>query len=69
MRRTIPIRQQWITVNGTPVIDPATEIPTGWEKTPALRDTALLPHVTTTGTYTNGRRITHLDPTTGLTRT
>ncbi|MFE5913480.1 CRISPR-associated helicase Cas3' [Streptomyces wedmorensis] len=69
MRRTIPIRQQWIITNGAPVIDPTTEIPTGWEKTPALRDTALLPHAATTGTYTNGRRITYLDPTTGLTRT
>ncbi|MFJ6577602.1 hypothetical protein ACIQMY_16705 [Streptomyces sp. NPDC091368] len=68
MRRTIPIRQQWITTNGAPVIDSTTEIPAGWEKTPALRDTALLPHAATTGTYTNGQRITYLDPTTGLTR-
>ncbi|MFJ6940541.1 CRISPR-associated helicase Cas3' [Streptomyces sp. NPDC101132] len=69
MQRTIPIRQQWITTTG-PLThdDPTTNTPTGWAKTPALRDIALLPHHPATGTYANGPRSTHLDKTTGLTR-
>ncbi|MET8751354.1 CRISPR-associated helicase Cas3' [Streptomyces sp. NPDC004667] len=70
MRRTIPINQRWISTGqpGTLTPDPATSIPTGWTKTPALRDTALLPHHPTASAYTNNSRTTYLDRRTGLTR-
>lgn len=70
MRRTIPIRQQWIATPGSSPLanDPTTNIPQGWGKTPALRDIALLPQQATTSIYTSGKKIIYLDRTTGLTR-
>ncbi|MFK0043917.1 CRISPR-associated helicase Cas3' [Streptomyces sp. NPDC090741] len=71
MRRTIPIRRQWIaTPAGDSLInDPDTTIPVGWEKTPALRDIALLPQSAVTGAYTNGTNVTTSDVLLGLVRT
>ncbi|MER5488772.1 hypothetical protein ABT024_36935 [Streptomyces sp. NPDC002812] len=70
MRRTIPINRQWIaTALGDSLInDPATTIPVGWEKTPALRDIALLPQSAVTGAYTNGTNATTSDVLWGLLR-